>query len=68
MPIRQVRAAWPGGWPCVTSSAWESAPTTSESRISMDRILSRPGAGALKRRPSGLVPGTAGPWIDRIRC
>src|SRR5215831_7723332 len=30
MPIRQLRSAWPNGWPSVMSSAKESAPSTSE--------------------------------------
>src|SRR3954451_1932975 len=41
MPIMQVRTAWPGGSPSVTSSAYDSAPITLDRGICVAPALTR---------------------------
>src|SRR3712207_4032516 len=53
MPIMHVRTAWPGGSPSVRSSAYDSAPMTSESGTAGGRgpaPMGRSMPGSIRRR------------------
>ena len=41
MPIAHERAAWPAGWPSVTSSANDRAEMISERRTSITTVIGR---------------------------